>query len=244
MSEKPFTALLDTCSFRNAPSDEIVLESLDGSVPSLSGPRNSLVRMVMRRGPRIPKNEGWRQIQSTAMPSIARLARDGKVHLFTYSELEIENFKGTLYPLSLAAHSLTGVAIDRVPAAVERSKFQQMDFRQFAEKEAFIDYCKWILSLNYKNLMKRPGFSSKFTDFELRNLESLDRFKHICRNLSEKHYPDAFHLWTAEANNLHFFLTADKKFIRAITKTSRVNLTTKPISPSEFLEAAQMYWPR
>jgi hypothetical protein len=192
MSDKPFTALLDTCSVRNAPSDEIVLESLDGSAPSLSGPRNSLVRMVTRRMPLIPENEHWRQIQSDAMPGIAQLARDGKVHLFIYSELEIENLRGTPFPLSLAAHSLAGVAIVRVPAAIERSKFQQMDFRQFAEKEARIEFCKWILSLDYKSLTKRPRFSSRFSDFELRNLESLDRFRQICGNLSEKHIPTLF----------------------------------------------------
>jgi hypothetical protein len=109
------------------------------------------------------------------------------------------------------------------------------------KKEARIKFCKWVLSLDYNSLTKRPAFISRFTDFELRNLESLDRFRQICSGLSEQHYPDAFHLWTAEVNKLAFFLTTDQKFIRAITETSRITFTTRPIPPSEFLEAAQKH---
>jgi hypothetical protein len=67
-------ALFDTCLFRIAPVEQIVLESLDGSVPSLRGPNNSLVRMATRRVPNIPRNESWKQTQSDAMLSDAQLA--------------------------------------------------------------------------------------------------------------------------------------------------------------------------
>jgi hypothetical protein len=127
-------ALLDTCSFRNAPAQQVVFESLDGSVPSMRGARNSVARLATRLVPNIPRNESWKRDQSEAMPGVAQLARDGKVHLFTYSELEIENLGGTLFPSSLAAHCLDGVTIDHVAAAIERSKFQQMPFEEFAEK--------------------------------------------------------------------------------------------------------------
>lgn len=75
-----------------------------------------------------------------------------------------------------------------------------------------------------------------FSDFERSNLKSLGRFTELCANLDETHYPDAFHLWTAEVNNLKFFLTADKKFINVLTETSQVALTTRPISPYDFLQ--------
>jgi hypothetical protein len=53
--------------------------------------------------------------------------------------------------------------------------------------------------------------------------------------LPENHYRDALHLWTAEVNGLDYFLTADKTFINVMTKTSRVPLPTRPISPSDLL---------
>jgi hypothetical protein len=235
MNDEPFTALLDTCSFRNAPTSEIVLESLDGSVPSLSGPKNSLVRMATRRMPRIPENEFWKQAQSNAMASIAQLARDGNVRLLTYNEIEIEILYGTYFPSSLESDCLAGVKIDSVPAAIERSKFQKMSFEAFTERSTRIAFCCWLLSLDPREVAKRPQFISMLSDFERRNLETLDRFKELCANLNKKHYFDAFHLWTAEVNNLAFFLTADKTFINAMTNTSRVTLPTRPIFPSDFL---------
>jgi hypothetical protein len=204
-------------------------------MPSLRGPNNSVVRMATRRVPNIPRNESWKQTQSDAMLSVAQLARDGKIHLFTYNELEIENLNGTFFPVSLAADCLAGVKINRVPAAIERSKFQQMPLKEFAEKGTRIEFCRWLLSLDYREVVKRPAFRSMFSDVELRNLESLNRFKEICAGLSELHYPDALHLWTAEVNDLDFFLTTDKKFFRAITETTRIVKTTQPIFPSDFL---------
>ncbi|HZK14733.1 MAG TPA: hypothetical protein VFC55_09440, partial [Desulfobaccales bacterium] len=67
-------------------------------------------------------------------------------------------------------------------------------------------------------------------------IKSLNRFKELCCALDEKHYPDAFHLWTAEVNGLDFFLTADRKFINVMSKTSRSQLKTKPIAPVDFLD--------
>ena len=230
-----FTALLDTCLFRIAPAQEVVFESLDGWVPSLRGPRNSVARLATRHLPNIPDNERWKRAQSEAMPRIAQSAREGKVYLFTYDEIEIENLRGTLFPSGVVAHCLAGVKIGHVPAAIERSIFQKMPLHTFTEKSTRIDFCRGLLSLDYRELTKRPKFMSMFSDFERRNLESLRRFTELCANLDETHYPDALHLWTAEVNNLKFFLTADKKFINAMTETSQVALTTRPICPYDFL---------
>ena len=231
-----FTALLDTCLFEISPAQEVVLESLDGSMPSLRGPRNSLARLVTRRLPKnIPDNERWKLAQSEAMHGVAESAREGKVHLFTYDEIELETLSGTLFPSGVVAHCLAGVKIDYVRAAIERSRFQQMPLDTFAEKSTRVDFCRWLLSLDYRELAKRPKFMSMFSDFERRNLESLGRFREICANLDETHYSDALHLWTAEVNSLDFFLTSDKKFINVMTKTSQVALTTRPICPCDFL---------
>jgi hypothetical protein len=64
----------------------------------------------------------------------------------------------------------------------------------------------------------------------------LKGFKEICRDLSEKHYPDAFHLWTADMNELDYFLSADKKFVSVMTLTKGTQLISRPIAPRDLLE--------
>jgi|SRR5579862_2650217 len=229
------TALLDTCLFRIAPAQEVVFESLDGTVPSVRGPRNSVARLTKRHLPSIPGNELWKRAQSEAMVGIAQSAREGRVYLFIYNEIETENLRGTLFPLGVVANCLDGVEIGRVPAAIERSIFQKMPLDTFTEKSTRVDFCRGLLSLDYREFAKRTKLMSMLSDFERRNLESLGRFRELCDNLDETHYPDALHLWTAEVNNLNFFLTADKKFINAMTETNQVALTTRPICLYDFL---------
>jgi hypothetical protein len=228
MNDKPYyTALLDTCLFRIAPAQEVVFESRDGSIPSLRGPQNSVAQLVKRDLPKkIPDNERWKRAQSEGMPRIAELARQGRVRLFTYDEIENENLRGAMFPSGVVAHCLAGVEIGYVPAAIERSIFPDMPLESF---------CRGLRSLDHRELAKRTKFLSKFSDFERRNLKSLGRFVELCAGLEETHHPDALHLWTAEVNNLDFFLTSDKKFINVMTMTSQVALTTRPICPSDLL---------
>ena len=70
----------------------------------------------------------------------------------------------------------------------------------------------------------------------LNNLRNVQRFRELCAGLSEKQFPDAFHLWTAEINGAQMFLTTDRKFIRVMTKTKKTNLSCVPVSPQELLE--------
>jgi predicted nucleic acid-binding protein len=224
------TALFDTCLFQDSPGHETVLESLDGSVPSLRGPHNSLVKMVTRR---VPKR--WNQAQSDALLAIAQFAREDRVHLFTYSEIELETLNGTLFPSSQIADCFDGVTIDHLDPPIDRSKLQKMSEDEFCKKETRVKFFDWLRSINPADLADKPWFLATFSAFERRNFESLGRFRAICRDLAQTHFPDAFHLWTAEVHGLDYFLTADKKFINALTKSSRINLITRPIGPSDFV---------
>ncbi len=170
------------------------------------------------------------------MLRVAKLARDGRVHLFLYSEIDLEILNGTPFPSKRTADCLDGATIDHVPAAIERSKFQQMSIEEFCKKDTRVRFFRWLLSLDDMAPSKRPGFMAMLSDFERRNFESLNRFREICKDIAPTHYPDAFHLWTAEVNGLDYFLTADKKFINAVTKGSRIALVTRPICPADFVE--------
>lgn len=173
--------------------------------------------------------------QIEALPTIMKLARERNILIYSYIELEFETMRGSFDLRGGKGDLLKDVNIEDIPSAVDRSKFQQTE--DFYEKQPLIDFCKFLIKVDIKEFEKRGDwFRSRFTDFERQNLMSLNRFKELCFALDETHYPDAFHLWTAEVNGLDFFLTADRKFINVMNKTSRAQLKTKPIAPVDFLD--------
>ncbi|MGH7770173.1 MAG: hypothetical protein ACREQP_22200 [Candidatus Binatia bacterium] len=189
---------------------------------------------VEAEGPR-EQTERWLQDQVEAIPTVARLAAEGTLRFFTYNEIGFEMFKGR-DERSRKGDLFKDILIEKIPAAIERSKFQQMDVFSYIEKAELIKFCKLLLSLDYESIFSHPEFFSYFTEFEKNNLRSLDRFKSICRKVaSEKHFPDAFHFWTAETNGLDYFLTADKRFINALTAGNRLPLRTIPIAPTDLV---------
>lgn len=229
----PVSALLDTCAYRL--TDTVEAAVVEHTVQW--GPTELTLPIVgSRRKPPLNPNEHWKQDQIEAMPTIARLARENLLGLFVYPELGFEMFKGSSHAGFGIGNLIKDVQIGKLPAAIERSKFQGMDIQDYVQKDRLVEFVSLILSLDHSAVKALPKSRLKFTDFELQNLRSLDRFREICANLPKKHYPDAFHLWTAEVNGLDFFLTADKKFIRALTESSRVELTTRPIAARDLLD--------
>jgi hypothetical protein len=222
------SALLDTSVWR------IGLTTRVEYIPSTPN-RNGRILGIRRIPPR--SKEPWRQQQIEALPTITRLAREGRVKLCHCAELIEESWGGDyLGAGGFVGDLFNGVPLHDVPEAVVRSHFQQLDFAEYVKKEKVIQFCRDVLlGCSYDMFEKRPQFLSRFTDFERENLKRLDRFKQLCSALPENHYPDALHLWTAEVNGLDYFLTADKTFINVMTKTSRVPLPTRPISPSDLL---------
>lgn len=229
MSEPHRTALVDTSVFRLSLTANVV------RVPVESGANARELIGIRRQPPRRP-DQHWLQRQIEAIPTIARLVRAGQLTLADSMELSLEEIKGTYVGVSgITGDLFRDVRWNHVPAAIERSKFQQMDMDSYTRKEAVVAFCKILLGLDYKAMATRPRFLQRFTDVEQENLRSVDRFRQICSALSENHYPDALHLWTAEVNGLDYFLTADRAFTNAMTKTSRILLTTRPMSPVDLL---------
>jgi hypothetical protein len=103
-----------------------------------------------------------------------------------------------------------------------------------------VKFCKWLLEPNVETLADRLKGQERYPSFLLNNLKAVKRFREICNGLAEKQFPDAFHLWTAEVNNIKYFLTIDKKFINAMTKSKRINLPCRPLSPSDLLDMLEI----
>jgi hypothetical protein len=189
-----------------------------------------------QRKPPLRPEHKWKQRQIECLPTIARLARDGRLSLYIYNEIR---FEGWLRPgsaiRSVIGNLFAGVQFIDVEAPIERSRFFQMELGQYLQRQEVVEFCKWLQLPRIEALADKPAIQSRLPESEIYNLRQVKRFRELCRGLSEGQYPDAFHLWTGEANKLDYFLTTDRKFIRAMTETKKIVLPCRPISPEALL---------
>jgi hypothetical protein len=108
-------------------------------------------------------------------------------------------------------------------------------FQYYLKRDELIGFCSFLLALEPSVLQGAAAFWNTLPPFEQENLLQLGQFKSLCRGLSEKHYPDAFHLWTAETNHLDYFLTMDRKFPRALSTNRNLDFRCRAVSPDELL---------
>jgi hypothetical protein len=193
------------------------------------------------RKPMPNSDHEWKRKQIECLPTVGRIAREGKIVLYTYDELQHEAFKRPgSFPSNVLGDLFAGVTFMHVDAAVERSFFFQMEMSEYISKDQMITFCKWLHSPKIEDMVDRLASLERYPAFLLNNLKGVQRFRDLCNGLAEKQYPDAFHLWTAEVNEIEYFLTTDQKFIRAMTVTKRMNLPCRPLSPSDLLDVLEI----
>lgn len=197
----------------------------------LPGIENRLV-VFKTRGSR-EESEDWLQSQINCLPAIARLLREGLSVWYTYSELRLEIWRLTKYPHMPFGDVFSGVHSVEVQSAIRRAILLVGYSDNLPEKLQKI--CEWLVSCDVIQLTRSRSFRSQMTDFEAESLEKVDGYRSIVDGIDPKHWRDAFHLWSAERNDIPFFLTADRKFINAITKDGKKKLGCTPISPSDYL---------
>lgn len=172
-----------------------------------------------------------------AVVTIGRLIREGAVSAYTYSELKFELFRRAT-PVK-EFYALDGCQISNCPAPIERSKFRQTsDLGEFVSKGGKKDrkqnidvgdfnqipFFEWLLRLDDQNVKSilLHAKAIALTEFEIESFRQLDRFKFICSRLrSSENYPDAFHLWTAERNDINVFLTMENTLPNAAAQMAK-----------------------
>lgn len=180
----------------------------------------------------------WLREQVRCLPTISRLVAQGAILLYTYSELEFEEWSGRPEMMGTFGDLFSRRAIRKCPAAVNRPRFRQnVDFHYYLERDELISFCNFLLALEPSLLQEATAFWNTLPVLEQENLLQLGRFKSLCRSLSKKHYPDAFHLWTAETNRLGYFLTMDRKFPRALSTNRSLDFRCKAVSPDKLLNS-------
>jgi len=183
------------------------------------------------------KDQAWKRDQIECLPTIGKIAREQRIALYTYDEIIFEGWKRSgSFPSNHLGNIFSGVDFNHVDAAIERSYFFQSGFCEYLKKDEVINFCKWLLTPNIESLADKLAPTKRYPEPLLKNLRRVQRFRDLCSGLSEKQYPDAFHLWSAEINGMDLFLTTDGKFIRALTQTKKLGLPCMPLSPSQLLE--------
>ena len=186
-------------------------------------------------------NHQWKRDQIECLPTIGKIAKEGLISLYTYFELQAEGWKRAgSFPVNGIGQIFSGVTINHVEAAVERSSFCQIELGRHVETQRVIDYCKWLISPGIEQFADQLTKKWHGSARALHNLKKVQRFRELCRGLAEKQYPDAFHLWSAELSGADIFLTIDGKFIRAMTESKNIRLPCRPVSPSRLLEILQV----
>jgi hypothetical protein len=200
------------------------------------GRAHSPLIAAWKRRPDRSAMEVWLQKQISCLPTITRLARGGTVECYSYVELMFEESRGRRGMRGTFGDLFAGVNMKNCPSVVNRSRFRQnVDFSEYLRKEGLPELCDFMLKLDASLLRRAAEFWNTLPVFEQENLIQLERFQSLCRRLSERHYSDAFHLWTAEANGLDYFLLVDKKFVNAMGGIRDLNFRCRPISPEQLL---------
>jgi hypothetical protein len=180
----------------------------------------------------------WPRRQIEALPTIARLAKEGQLTFCTSVELKFESFRGAKGWQGYIGDLFRDIKYEHVPAAVERSYFwQTIDLSKYSSGDGQVGwYMGFLLKVDEQQLVEQIGGHFDLPEFDRGNLTNLSRFRKMCKYLdTDDHIRDAFHLWTAEVNGLEYFLTADKRFINKMTKSIPLDFPTPPICPADLL---------
>jgi hypothetical protein len=202
-----------------------------------------------------PHNDAAFQAQIDSLLTIGRLIREKQVEAYTYSELRCESMQRFIGDRMLDA--LAECQIKTCPPALERSRFLWGNGLAFARKGGKKDRKRGLSTglsqIAFLQMLceLREGFLPLWmplkeliglTDFEIESLNNLKCFQMLCKfSNSTEHYPDMFHLWTAQRNRMNVFLTLDNKLAN-IAKTIRksgdvpIEFPTEVLRPLELLD--------
>jgi hypothetical protein len=202
------------------------------------------------------------QREKDALFTIGRLAREGNISLYTYSELINERWRGGRGREPLL-NALGGCAIHHCPAAIERSRFRQTiemddwirkggksDLEKDRRPNDFnqIPYFDWLasLSLEQRDAIVQNAKAFKLDSSDILSFSDLTWFQTLSKALGgAENLPDYFHIWTARRNDIEVFLTIEKKLPRSVQqlknrRVKAIDLNVAVLRPTQLLELLDM----
>lgn len=195
-------------------------------------------RLIVYCGREIKENNKTIADEWLYVQAIGRAAREKTLGIYSYSELQWENWLGfqSMRNNVTPYYAFNGVEILHIDSPIERSKFfQSANWLKGEEVEKFID---WLLTCDL-NLLWR--IESLLSSYEMENFKNLDIFRVLCSEevFGRKRARDVFHLWAAECAGIDYFLTVDFKFLRIFEDKcaqNKVSTRCKVISPSALIK--------
>ena len=212
LNNKPVSALIDT-SIRS--HGRLVSGFVDRSTYS-----NGIA--CYKAGPRNP--DPWLAHQIECLPTIARIAHENRVNLYSHSWLRMEAYPALSYP--------------------SFADFGDIFFGvKFKEATSPISIPRWMeISLGKEASSSFVNLAEYFCRTDFQESHSL---KSICRKIGKEHYQDALHLWVAVENDLDFFITNDKKFFNRISNTNlKRRIKSRICLPEDFVKKFGFESPR
>lgn len=163
---------------------------------------------------RIPKkvSDDRQRTEKSYLPGIADLASTEFLDLYTYRQLEIEQWR---QPIRAKTGDALGVSI-----------FKDVPIKRL---EMLVPF--------RSSLVHADIFPSKERQIELLQKIPDDEWREMQKTVGSVHLLDAFHLLTAHKNKIDFFLTMEKKFpnhIRTLKGQGKLSwITCELVNPSE-----------
>ena len=155
----------------------------------LGGVTHTVHILGFKRKTKPNSSESWKLKQLNSLPTVEKLALDGIVDCYTYSELRHEGWKRPgSFPATIVGHLFSDVSFVDVEAAVERSYFFQSNISEYISTEQMIQFCKWLLDTDFGPRINTLAKTGKYPEFLIKNLRNIDRYRTLCVNLSERQY--------------------------------------------------------
>lgn len=218
------------------------------------GPRNAHFQVygVVRK--KIDANSEY-QNQKNALFTVGRLIRESRFKAFTYGELMLESWNRAIGIKEFDA--LAGCTVPQCDSAIERSKLRGGLYPEYGRKGgkgdrkrgldvslSLIEFIRFLCTLDESAVDQLISQKEilELTDFEVESLRHLFQLRELCEmGQSSENYPDMFHVWTAQRNEMDVFLTLERKLPEIIEKApkelkKKARLTTRVMRPISFLE--------
>lgn len=173
-----------------------------------------------------------------AIPTIARLASEGKLQLCIYNETEYERWAGKDGEW-VSGDLLKRIDFHRIEPAVNRHVLPMSDvWSEYDDTEKHHRFLKFLRDTPLEivqSLAEHPAVSRRLRDLDRLSLRHLQRFRDICKRVGENKLVDAFHIWTCEVNQIDYLLLIDFKLERVLAHPKPMVLNSCLVSPSALL---------
>jgi hypothetical protein len=127
------------------------------------------------------------EAQVAALPTIARLAREGVLEIATYSELLFEEIYGARSARTTVGDLFVEVSIKHVEAAIDRSFFETVTFPKTGETQELTRFCSMLLTKDADLSRMSANHRGSLPDMTLRNLQDLARWRR-----DRRHFPESY----------------------------------------------------